>query len=78
VVSDFKGETQAEGLRILVLRIMFGPKTGEVTGGWRKLYNEELDNLCASPIIIRTTRPKTMRRVGNAVRMGENKLHIGY
>jgi hypothetical protein len=28
-----------------VLRRIFGPKTDEVTGGWRKLYNEEFHNL---------------------------------
>jgi hypothetical protein len=34
-----------------VLRI-FGPKSDEVTGGWRKLHNEELYNLCSSSIVI--------------------------
>jgi hypothetical protein len=34
-----------------VLRIIFGPKRDEVTGGWRKLHNEELHNLYNSPII---------------------------
>jgi hypothetical protein len=32
-----------------VLRRIFGPKKGEVTGGWRKLYNEELRDLYSSP-----------------------------
>jgi hypothetical protein len=31
-----------------VLRRIFGPKRGEVTGGWRKLHNEELHNLYSS------------------------------
>jgi hypothetical protein len=35
-----------------VLRI-FGPKRGGVTGGWRKLHNEELHNLYSSPSMIR-------------------------
>jgi hypothetical protein len=35
-----------------MLRI-FGPKRDEVTGGWRKLHNEELHNLYSSPSIIR-------------------------
>jgi hypothetical protein len=36
-----------------VLRRMFGLKRDEVTGGWRKLHNEELHNLYSSPGIIR-------------------------
>jgi hypothetical protein len=32
-----------------VLRRIFGPKRNEVTGDWRKLHNEELNNLCSSP-----------------------------
>jgi hypothetical protein len=43
-------------LRVLekgVLRRIFGPKREEVTGGWRRLHNEELHNLYTSPNIIR-------------------------
>jgi hypothetical protein len=36
-----------------VLRRIFGPKRGEVTGGWRKLLNEEHHDLYSSPSIIR-------------------------
>jgi hypothetical protein len=36
-----------------VLRRIFGPKRDKVTGGWRKLHNEELHNLYSSPSIIR-------------------------
>jgi hypothetical protein len=39
-----------------VLRRIFGPKRDEVTGGWRKLRNEELHNLFSSPNIIRRMR----------------------
>jgi hypothetical protein len=38
-----------------VLRKIFGPKRKEVAGGWRRLHNEELHNLYASPNIIRVT-----------------------
>jgi hypothetical protein len=34
-------------------RKIFGPKRDEVTGGWRKLHNEELQNLYFPPSIIR-------------------------
>jgi hypothetical protein len=36
-----------------VLRRIFGPKRDDVTGDWRKLYNEELHNLYSSPNISR-------------------------
>jgi hypothetical protein len=35
-----------------VLRRIFGPKRGKVTGEWRKLHNEELNDLYCSPIIV--------------------------
>jgi hypothetical protein len=39
-----------------VFRRIFGPKRDEVTGGWRKLHNEELHNLYSSPCIIRVVK----------------------
>ena len=53
-----------------VLRRIFGPKRDEVTGEWRKLHNEELDDLCSSPNIVRVTKPRRMRWAGHVVRMG--------
>jgi hypothetical protein len=44
-----------------VLRRIFGPKRDEVTGGWRKLHNEELHNLYSSPSIIRIIKSRKMR-----------------
>jgi hypothetical protein len=43
------------------LRRMFGPNGEEVTGGWRKLHNEELHNLYSSPNIIRVFKSRRMR-----------------
>jgi hypothetical protein len=54
-----------------VLRRIFGPKRDGVTGGWRKLHNEELHNLCSSPSIIRMIKSRRMRWVGHVARMGE-------
>jgi hypothetical protein len=43
-----------------VLRRMFGSKKAEVTGGWRKLHNEELHNLYSLPSIIRMIKSRRM------------------
>jgi hypothetical protein len=54
-----------------VLRRIFGPKRDEVTGGWRKLHNEELIHLYSSPSIIRLIKERRMRWAGRLARMGE-------
>jgi hypothetical protein len=56
-----------------VLRSTFGPKGDEVTGGWRKLHNEELHNLHSSPNTIRTLESRSMRWAGNVAHMGEKR-----
>jgi hypothetical protein len=59
-----------------VLRRIFGPKSDEVTGEWRKLHNEELHNLCSSPDIIRQVKSRRMRWAGHVARMGEEKKSV--
>jgi hypothetical protein len=41
----------------------------EVTGSWRRLYNEELKNLYPSPNIIMVIKSKRVRQIGNVVRI---------
>jgi hypothetical protein len=53
-----------------VLGGIFGPKTDEVTGGWRKLHNEEFQNLYSSPSIIRMGRACSTN--------GSRGMHLGY
>jgi hypothetical protein len=56
-----------------MLRRIFGPKRDEVTGSWRKLYNEDLHNLYSSPIIIRTIKSSRNEGAGHAAGMGEKR-----
>jgi hypothetical protein len=53
-----------------VLRRISGPKRNEVTGDWRKMHNEELQNLYSSPNIIRMIKSKGMRWVSRVAHMG--------
>jgi hypothetical protein len=55
-----------------LLRRLFGPKKDGVTGGWRKLHNEELHNLYSSPSIIRIVKLR-MRWAGHVAGMGEER-----
>jgi hypothetical protein len=54
-----------------MLSRIFGPKRDEVTGGRRKLHNEELHNLYSSQSIIRIIKPRRMRLAGHVERIGE-------
>jgi hypothetical protein len=53
-----------------VLRRIFGLKRDEVTGGWRKLHNDELHNLYSSTSIIRMVKSRDKRWARNVARMG--------
>ena len=56
-----------------VLRKVFGPQRDEVTGEWRKLHNEELNDLYSLPIIMRVVKSRQMRLAGYVTRMGEDR-----
>jgi len=56
-----------------VVRRIFGPKRDEVTGGWRKLHNEELNDLYSSPYIVRVIKSRRMRWAGHVARMRERR-----
>ena len=51
----------------------FGPKRDEVTGQWRKLHNEELNNLHCSSNIIREIKSRRFGWAGHLARMGERR-----
>jgi hypothetical protein len=58
--------------RLWVLRRIFGPKRDEVTGGWRKPHNEELNDLYCSPNIVRVVKLR-MRWAGHVACMGKGR-----
>ena len=57
----------------MVLRGIFGPRRDEVTGEWRRLHNEELNDLYSSPNIVRVIKSRRMRWTGHVARMGEER-----
>jgi len=56
----------------MVLRRIFGPRRDEVTGEWRRLHNEVLNDLYSSPNIVRVIKSRRMRWAGHVARMGED------
>jgi len=56
-----------------VLRRIFGPRGDEVKGDWRKLHNNELNDLYSSPNIVRVMKSRKMRWAGHVARMGERR-----
>ena len=63
--------TMREEHRLRVLRRIFGPTRDGVTGEWRKLHKEELNDLYCSPNIVRVIKSRRMRWAGHVARMEE-------
>ena len=61
----------------MVLRRIFGPRRDEVMGEWRRLHNEELNDLYCSPTIVWVIKSRRMRWAGNVAHMGEERGCIG-
>jgi len=60
----------------VVLRRIFGPKWDKITGEWRKLHSEELNNLYCSPYIVRVIKSRRIRWVRHVARMGGEEKRI--
>jgi hypothetical protein len=60
----FRKEHRLRVVENRVWRRIFGPKRDEVTGGWRKLHNEELHNVYFTPSIIRMIKSNRMKWAG--------------
>jgi hypothetical protein len=67
--------TDSLGLRLFENRVLrtFGPKMDELTANWRKLHNEEFQNLYSSPSIIRMTKSRRIRWAGHVAQIGEKR-----
>ena len=69
-------------LRVLenrALRKIFGPKRDKVTGEWRKLNNDKLNDLYSSPNIVQVIKSRRMRWTGHVACMGGEERHMqGY
>jgi hypothetical protein len=57
-----------------MFRRIFSPKRDEVTGEWRKLHNDELQNLYCSPTVVRVIKSRRMRWAGYVAWMGEGRV----
>jgi len=61
-----------------VLRRIFGSKMDEVREGWRKLHNEELNDVYFSPNIVRVIKSRRMRWAGHVARVGADRCIQGF
>jgi hypothetical protein len=73
-VDNLREERRLRVFENRVLRRVFGPKRDEVTGKWRKLHNEEPNDLYSLPNIVRVVKSRRMRWTGHVARMGENRV----
>jgi hypothetical protein len=60
-----------------VLRSICGPEWDEVTGEWRKLHNEELNDLYSSLNIVPVIKSR-IRLAGHVARMGRGEVYTGF
>ena len=68
----FREESKLRVLENMVLRI-FGPRRDEVTGDWRRLHNEELNDLYSSPNNVLVKKSRRVRWAGHVAHMGEER-----
>jgi len=61
----------------MVLRRVFRPRRDEVTGEWRRMHSEELNDLYSSPNIVRVLKSRRMRWAGHVARTVEERGCIG-
>jgi len=67
------GERKLRMFENMVLRRIFGLRRDEVTGEWRRLHNEELNDMYPSPNIVWVIKSRRMRWPGRVACMGEER-----
>jgi len=72
-VLTLREERKLRVFENMVLRRIFGPRRDEVMGEWRRLHNEELNNLYCSPNTVRVIKSRRMRWAGHVACMGEER-----
>ena len=72
-----RGERKLRVFENMVVRRIFGPRWDEVTGEWRRLHNEDLNDFYCSPNIVRVIKSRRMRWAGHVAHMGEERVRIG-
>jgi len=77
ILLTLREERKRRAFENMVLRRIFGPRGDEVTGEWRKLHNEELNDLYSSPNIVGVINSRRIRWAGHVARMGEEKGNTG-
>jgi hypothetical protein len=73
----YLGTTRLRVFENRVLRRIFGPTRDEVPGLWRKLHNEELNDLYCLLNIMRLIKSRRTRKAGHVARMGKRKVVYG-
>ena len=67
----WRDERKLKVFENMVLRIIFGSRRDKITGEWRRLHNEELNELYSTPNIVLVIKSRRMRWAWHVARMGE-------